>query len=223
VRVHRRGHAGSDGFSGRFSIEDQARDLVAVLQHLDIDKAHVVGHSYGGAIAVQLALDASTVVHSLVLIEPAIFNLNPRWHGAQSKMFAPLQELRRQDAAAAAARFMRGAEGPDWMSGVEAASPGGLAQVEHDAATVFDVELPAMERWQFGEAEARRISQPVLYIAGTQSLAFRPATELRDLFASCVPQTVFAEIPDADHSLHHRKSGLVATELAAFLGCHPIS
>jgi pimeloyl-ACP methyl ester carboxylesterase len=152
IRLHRRGHAGSDGFSGLFSIEDQARDVIALLQYLGIRRAHVVGHSYGGAIAVQLALDAPTAVHSLVLIEPAIFDLNARWVEAQSKMFAPLQELRRQDAAAAAALFMRGAEGPHWMLGVEVASPGALAQVERDAATAFDVELPAIERWQFGEA-----------------------------------------------------------------------
>ena len=185
--------------------------------------AHVVGHSYGGAIAVQLALDGSPAVHSVVLIEPAIYNLNPRWVEAQSKTFAPLHELRRDDAAAAAAHFMRGAEGPDWKSGVEAASPGGVAQVERDAATAFDVELPAHERWQFGEAEARRIRQPVLYIAGTKSMAYPFVAKLRDLFVSCVRQTEFAEIPDADHSLHHRKAKLVATEIAGFLERHPMS
>jgi pimeloyl-ACP methyl ester carboxylesterase len=78
IRLHRRGHAGSDGFSGLFSIEDQARDVIALLQYLGIRGAHVVGHSYGGALAVQLALDAPAAVHSLVLIEPAIFNLNAR-------------------------------------------------------------------------------------------------------------------------------------------------
>lgn len=224
IRVHRRGHAGSDGFSGPFSIEDQARDVVTLLRYLGIDRAHVVGHSYGGAIAVQLTLDASALVHSLVLIEPAIYNLNSRWVESQSKMFAPLQELRRQDAAAAAAVFMQGAEGPDWRSGVEAACPGGVAQVERDAATVFDIELPAMERWHFGEADADRISQPVLYIAGTKTLAaLPPVAKLRDLFASCVPQTEFAVIADADHSLHHRESKVVASEIAGFLSRHPMS
>jgi pimeloyl-ACP methyl ester carboxylesterase len=32
----------------------------------------VVGHSYGGAIALQLALDAPGAVHSLALLEPCI-------------------------------------------------------------------------------------------------------------------------------------------------------
>ena len=43
------------------------------MKHLGLERAHVVGHSYGGAIAVQLALEAPSLVHSLVLLEPAIF------------------------------------------------------------------------------------------------------------------------------------------------------
>jgi len=34
--------------------------------------AHVVGHSYGGAIALQLVLDAPDAVRSLALLEPAL-------------------------------------------------------------------------------------------------------------------------------------------------------
>ena len=36
-------------------------------------RAHVVGHSFGGAVALQLALDAPDLVHSLALLEPALF------------------------------------------------------------------------------------------------------------------------------------------------------
>jgi pimeloyl-ACP methyl ester carboxylesterase len=34
---------------------------------------HVVGHSFGGCIALQLALDSPHVVRSLALLEPALF------------------------------------------------------------------------------------------------------------------------------------------------------
>jgi pimeloyl-ACP methyl ester carboxylesterase len=39
---------------------------------LNIDRAHIVGLSYGGLVALQLAIDASDMVHSLSLLEPAL-------------------------------------------------------------------------------------------------------------------------------------------------------
>src|SRR5262245_28619475 len=58
VRYHRVGYAGSRRVAGPVTIADQARHLGALMQHLGIERAHVVGHSSSGAIALQLALDA---------------------------------------------------------------------------------------------------------------------------------------------------------------------
>src|SRR5262245_10132488 len=69
---HRRGFAGSTHPAGPLSIAQQAVDCRAVMQYLGVPCAHIVGHSYGGAIALQLALDAPEVVHSLALLEPAL-------------------------------------------------------------------------------------------------------------------------------------------------------
>lgn len=74
IRYHRRGFAGSDPHSGAFSIEQQAQDALALMKHLGVERAHVVGHSYGGAAAAQLALDAPSFVHSLVMLDPAIMS-----------------------------------------------------------------------------------------------------------------------------------------------------
>ena len=72
IRYHRRGFAGSDPHSGPFSVEEQAQDALALVKHLGLERAHVVGHSYGAVTAVQLALDAPRAVHSLVLLEPPL-------------------------------------------------------------------------------------------------------------------------------------------------------
>jgi pimeloyl-ACP methyl ester carboxylesterase len=58
-----------------FSLAQQAADCRALLEYLDIERAHVVGHSSGGLIALRLALDAPQVVHSLVLLEPALLDV----------------------------------------------------------------------------------------------------------------------------------------------------
>ena len=42
------------------------------MSYLGIGCTHVVGHSSGGAIALQLALDTPDVVHTLTLLEAAL-------------------------------------------------------------------------------------------------------------------------------------------------------
>jgi pimeloyl-ACP methyl ester carboxylesterase len=42
------------------------------METLNIDRAHIVGHSYGGAIALQLAVDAPNKIHTLSLLEPGL-------------------------------------------------------------------------------------------------------------------------------------------------------
>src|SRR5512142_1747448 len=78
IRYHRRGFLGSSPARGAVSIEDQAADAQALLEYLHLSPAHVVGHSYGGSIALQLAVDAPNCVHSLVLLEAAL-TVVPHW------------------------------------------------------------------------------------------------------------------------------------------------
>src|SRR5215208_4905168 len=69
---HRRGYAGSSRSAAPGSISRQAADCAQLLKHVGVESAHVVGHSFGGVIAIQLALDAPEVVHTLALLEPGL-------------------------------------------------------------------------------------------------------------------------------------------------------
>jgi 3-oxoadipate enol-lactonase len=53
---------------GSMFVAELARDMVSLLQFACVDRAHVVGISMGGAIALQLALDYPHLVHKLVLV-----------------------------------------------------------------------------------------------------------------------------------------------------------
>ena len=50
-----------------YTIEQMAGDVIALLDHLDVPAAHVLGHSMGGRIALQMALDHPGRVKSLIL------------------------------------------------------------------------------------------------------------------------------------------------------------
>jgi pimeloyl-ACP methyl ester carboxylesterase len=83
------GH-GRSGERGRDAIEDYVADVVAFLDATGIERAVVVGHSMGGAIALTMALDFPERVNALVLIAtgarlrvaPAILEQIPADFGA---------------------------------------------------------------------------------------------------------------------------------------------
>ena len=75
IRYHRRGFLGSSPAEEPMSIKDQAADARALLKYLNMRPAHMVAHSYGGPIALQLAHDAPEYVHSLALLEPAVLSV----------------------------------------------------------------------------------------------------------------------------------------------------
>ena len=78
--AHRR-YAQSD-----YLLADMAGDAVALLDHLDIEAAHVVGVSMGGMIAQQLTIDHPTRVLSLCSI---MSNTGSRLHGTVAPKLLP--------------------------------------------------------------------------------------------------------------------------------------
>jgi pimeloyl-ACP methyl ester carboxylesterase len=61
----------------RFSIAGEARALLDITAAMGIPSFHLVGHSYGGLIALEMAVMQPDVMRSLHLIEPPLFNLLP--------------------------------------------------------------------------------------------------------------------------------------------------
>jgi 3-oxoadipate enol-lactonase len=67
VLFDNRGIGESEAPPGPYSVEELACDAVAVLDTADVEKAHVLGTSLGGMVALQLALERPTRVDRLVL------------------------------------------------------------------------------------------------------------------------------------------------------------
>lgn len=62
-----RGCGRSVAVQGVYTIDQMANDVVALMDHLDIRSAHVLGHSMGGRIALSMALNCPGRVKSLIL------------------------------------------------------------------------------------------------------------------------------------------------------------
>jgi pimeloyl-ACP methyl ester carboxylesterase len=62
------GFGRSDKLAGPYSIAEYAKDIFRLLDHLQIDRCHVLGYSMGGAIAFQMAADNPQRVSSLIIL-----------------------------------------------------------------------------------------------------------------------------------------------------------
>jgi pimeloyl-ACP methyl ester carboxylesterase len=73
-----RGHGRSSIPARGYSLEDHVGDLESLLDHLEIDRAHLLAHSYGGAIAILFALRQPQRVRSITLVDSRLRALQPQ-------------------------------------------------------------------------------------------------------------------------------------------------
>jgi pimeloyl-ACP methyl ester carboxylesterase len=233
INYHRRGFAGSTHPDGQAQISDQVGDAIALLEQLGVDKAHVVGHSLGGTIAIQLALDAPDTVHTLALMEPALMAAfaklladSPEEAAASQKQFMEgMQKVNEiyasGDKRGALMAFLETRAGGsfrgvlDWLT-----TTGEFDQAIRDSDTFLQIEMPAAYRWNFTPDDAKRIKQPVLSILGAHSP--ERAQTVHEVLKEWVPQTETATLPNAEHALALMDPPGIAEALAAWFARHPL-
>ncbi len=72
-----RGHGCSEMVPFAYTSKDMAGDLAGLLDHLGVERAHVVGHSFGAAVALHFAVLCPRRVTSLILADPWVPALLP--------------------------------------------------------------------------------------------------------------------------------------------------
>jgi pimeloyl-ACP methyl ester carboxylesterase len=149
VHYHRRGYGESDPAGGPASVAEQAGDALVLLDALEIDRADLVGHSFGANVALELALSAPERVRGLVLLEPLLpFALAPDTAQYVSQAAeAAYPRYERGDRAGALDARLSGAFGPGYRRLLERALPGAFEQAVRDADAPFAVEVPSLQTW----------------------------------------------------------------------------
>jgi pimeloyl-ACP methyl ester carboxylesterase len=220
IRYHRVGYAGSSRVAGAVSIAAQAAHLRSLLRHLGIARAHIVGHSSSGNIALQLALDAPEMVQSLAILEPALMTV-PSAQTSREFVAAAQQLYRAGDKAGAVDTFLRGTCGPAYRTLLDRVLPSAFDQAVADADTFFSQELPAVQQWSFSREDASRISQPVLAVVGAKSRDLSPIwRERQELLLAWLPKAEPFVLPNATHLLHIENPRGMAEALSAFFARH---
>ena len=205
------------------TIEQQAADAALLLSHLGVGKAHVVGHSYGGVVALQLAHDEPGFVHSLALLEPALMAVpSPSGPAVPGRTLMPaLQQYRSGDKQGALDLFLREVFGPGWRASLEAAMPGATSQAEASVDAFFGGDLPSLQGWALGNKLAGALTQPILSVVGKESPLFR--FEVRELIHDWFDQVEDFDLENANHLLQMQNPEGMAVGLNAFFGRHPIA
>lgn len=106
-------------------------------------------------------------------------------------------------------------------TGLPPHGPRGPEQADQDAATFFESDVLSGQEWHFGAEQATKITQPVLFLTGTESLPI--FGEVRDRLHGYLPQVEDDVMPGANHLLHLRYPADAVARLAGFLKRHPIA
>jgi pimeloyl-ACP methyl ester carboxylesterase len=225
IHYHRRGFAGSCRHAEPCGMSQQAADARSLLDHLGIERAHVVGHSYGGAIALHLALDAPERVASLALLEPAGIAVASGEVFMQEVLAPAGERYARGDKAGAVELFLQGVCGPQMREVADRVLPPGAFDLAvADADTFFLTEGPALGEWQFGPNEGACIEQPVLLMRGTDSDAVTPMFgEMNAALAKWLPRAESVTLPGATHALQMMNPDGTAALLADFFARYPVA
>ncbi len=204
-----------------YSAAVDAADLSALMRTLSLESVHLVGHSYGGFVALWAALEQPTRIRTLTLAEPAVFSLllqdpggRAAYEDAMNAMWRPAARLFRQ-------RNDEQALGPivDWFSG-----RGAFARMSNQERRRL---LENLEEWKaltlstrpFPEVSVdaiRQLRMPVLLMTGSATKdVFRRidavlGTELRHVS--------HVQIAGATHDMWTEQPRVCGEVVRAFIG-----
>lgn len=219
IALDLRGHGESARpTDGSYGLAAHAADIAAVVDALDLTGGGVIGHSFGGWVAMVYAARAGQRIGALAVLDSRA-NIGVR----SARMLEALRKLphtRYANRDDAIARFRL----------LPADTSADMARIAHVAAhgIVRDADgsyLPRFDRRALAGAGAQDLT-PYLRVVRCPILAVRAAQSeivdaaALDAYRQAVPAVDIAEIPDAHHHLMLDQPERLAAVLDRFLGAH---
>jgi esterase len=167
------------------SVSQQSDDAAALLEALDAHPAVLIGRSYGGAVALDVALRYPRLVRALALLEPGDVTLDGEAGEDDVGLAQALEEAAARDVSSVAETLLRRVLGDStWES-----LPGGLQRMFSDNSPAILAEMRG-GGLEVSSADLARIGIPVLVVAGAESPAsFRRFAER---LAGALPGSCYA-------------------------------
>ena len=208
-----RGQGQSEHPAGEYTLELHAEDLVALMDALGLDKAHMVGTSYGGELNLVLGIRHAERCRSLVIIasvshsDPLLVAMIERWRIAARLGDGP--------------QFFRLIYADTYSEGFLVQRPDLIPMAEKRYA---ELDLPAAERLLASfqafnvQADLGHIKVPTCIVSA--ELDILKPRRYGDLLHRAIAGSEFHLIPDAGHVVVLEKAAEVNTIILGFLAKH---
>jgi pimeloyl-ACP methyl ester carboxylesterase len=195
------------------ALEDFAADLLELLDHLQLLRAHVAGLSLGGMIAHQFALDHPTRVDRLVLVS-CTHRFSPYLREMAGLLAQALRHFPR-DAFYRMVELLGSA--PEYLDGHGEEIERKLAAVRESPVVPSAVarQLRCLAAHDRDHDRPSRIAAPTLVIAGEQD-SLIPACYARRMAAQ-IPGSEFLLLPGCGHNPFEEKPDVVLPRITEFL------
>jgi 3-oxoadipate enol-lactonase len=207
LRFDTRGHGQSSSTPGPYSIEWLAKDVIALLDALDLDRVNFCGLSMGGMTGMWLALNAPGRLNKLVLCNTgAKIGTAEGWN-------ARIGAVQKGGLKSVAAAILERWFTPAFRSKVPETMANVLKMLEETDPDGYVACCAAVRDFDCRE-QLKKIRTPTLVIAGAHDSA-TPAADGRFL-AQLIPGARYAEL-NAAHLSNIEDQDRFNAELAAFL------
>ena len=218
VSYHRPGYGSSTLPSQPITMAGQADCCLALMRHLGLAKAHLVGHSIGACIALQAALQEPEAVASVALLEPPVMTATADPSPALTVLRATAAHWKQGDLAGAMDAFMRGIVDPDYERVLDRVlGMGWRDDALKGTDAFFQTDQPAVQAWRFEKPEAARVQQPAILFLGENSTRVNPIREpIHMTLLSWLPNAEGHTLKGATHLLPLQEPARISALLTAF-------
>jgi 3-oxoadipate enol-lactonase / 4-carboxymuconolactone decarboxylase len=208
VRFDLRGHGLSADPARELTLVDFSADIAALLDHLEIDKAVILGISIGGLIALDFALRNQARVSSLILADTAARIGTPElW---QTRM----DTLRAHDLAHLADSILARWFASDFATRCPTQFQGVRTLFTRNSVVGYTAACAVLRDADL-RAEVPQIKVPTLVLCGAQDAATPP--DVVQELAGSLPNAGFVVLPGSGHTPPVEQPQIMADQINAFL------